>query len=137
MSFSFKVAAAILVSIAITASASIRGEHETAKKVDAALKEALEEQFGPLKSETYEKKQFYGTVAGVNYTLKDGRLEDGWTRKVVTALGKVGVEARDEDSEVRAEDQSIDDQKFLSLQVTSSRGIDENDSLGIVLMLSP
>ena len=97
----------------------------------------MEEQFGALESETYEKKQFYGTIAGVNYTLKEGRLEDGWAKKVVTALGKVGVEARDEDSEVRAENQSIDEQKFLSLQVTSSRGIDDNDSLGIVLMLSP
>lgn len=109
---------------------------ERAEEIHKAFKGAFEKQFGALEGGvTYEKKQIFGTVIGVDFTLKEGRLEDGWTAKVVSALAKLGIEARDEDGEVRAEDQSVAGQKFVSLQVTSSRGTEEQDSLGAVLLI--
>lgn len=137
MSVNLKAAAMLVcfVLVAITAGAS---ENEVAEDIDAVLKEVLEEQFGELESQTYQKKQFYGNVAGVEYKLKKGgRLEDGWTAKVVTALGKLNVDARDDEAEVRAENQSLAGHAFLSLQVTSSRGIEEQDSFGVIIMLTP
>ena len=69
--------------------------------------------------------------------LKEGKLEDGWTAKVVSALATLDIKARDEDVEVRAEEPSVAGHKFVSLQVTSSRGTEEQDSLAAVLMIGP
>jgi len=111
---------------------------EIADKIGARLKKAFEEQFGALEGGAgYERKQIFGTVVGFNYHLKEGKLQDGWTTKAQDALKQLGIEAEASRSEVRAEDQMIEGKKFLSLQVTRSRGSEEGDSLGVSILLAP
>ena len=111
---------------------------ERAEEIHKAFKGAFEDEFGVLDGKVaYEKTQIFGTVIGVDLKLKEGKLEDGWTAKVVSALATLGVKARDEDVEVRAEEQSVAGHNFVSLQVTSSRGTEEQDSLAAILMIGP
>jgi len=111
---------------------------ERAEEIHKAFKRAFEDEFGALEARVaYEKTQIFGTVIGVDLGLKEGKLEEGWTAKVVSALATLDIKARDEDVEVRAEDQSVAGHKFVSLQITSSRGTEEQDSLAAVLMIGP
>ena len=109
---------------------------ERAEEIHKAFKGAFEKQFGALEGRVaYEKTQIFGTVIGVDLKLTEGRLDDGWTAKAVAALASLDIEAQDEGNEVRAEQQSVAGHAFVSLQVTSSRGTEEQDSLGAVLLI--
>jgi hypothetical protein len=49
---------------------------ELAEKTNTLLKDVFEEQFGPLEADVYEEKQIFGTVVGLDYKLKDGKLRN-------------------------------------------------------------
>jgi len=116
-------------------SATEQPSGDLATQINALLKKELEKEFGPLNSEIpYEKKEMYGRVISCDYELQHGNLDQSWGNRVVTAMGRLGITAVIDGSEVIAEKQEIANTKFIRLQFTTSRGTGDPDSIAATFL---
>ena len=110
-----------------------------ASEINTVLKAELETEFGPLNDQIMsDETQIYGRVIAIDYQLPEGsRLDDTWGDKVVTALGRLDITAEYDGGEVRAEQQTIAGREAASIQFTTSRPLDEPDSIAFTAMFMP
>jgi len=115
------------------------GADDLASKINTLLKEELEKEFGPLMDQiSYDKEEAWGRVIGIDYQLpEDKRLDDTWGDKVVMALGRLGITAEYDGSEVRAEQQTIAGREASSIQFTTQRTLEDPDVIGFTAMFPP
>ncbi len=94
---------------------------DLATQINALLKKELEKEFGPLSSEIlYERQEIYGRVISCDYGLQQGNLDESWRNRVVRAMGRLGITAVVDGSEVIAKNQEIANTEFGRLQFTTS-----------------
>ena len=116
-------------------SAADQATSNLATQINALLKRELEKEFGPLSSEIlHDRQEMYGRVIGCDYGLQQGNLDESWGNGVVTAMGRLGITAVIDGSEVIAEGQEIANTKFIRLQFTTSRGTGDPDLIGATFL---
>jgi hypothetical protein len=110
-----------------------------ASEVNSVLKQELEEEFGPLADQIMaDETKMWGRLISIDYQLPEGtRLDDSWGDKAVAALARLGVAAEFDGSEVRADGETIAGKEALSMQLTTSRGVDEPDAIAFTAMFPP
>lgn len=120
----------------LTVSAGNLAADDLASQINTLLKEELEKEFGPLYDQIMDdKKEMWGRMIAIDYEQPEGkRLDDTWGEKVVEALGRLGIAAEYEGSEVRADGQEIAGREASSMQFTTSRGSEEPDVIGFTAM---
>lgn len=93
---------------------------ELANQINTLLKNELETEFGPLNSEILQdSREIYGRVISIDYGLKQGNLDGSWGKKVMAAMGRLGITVVIEGNEVIAKDQKIASKNFRRLQFTT------------------
>ncbi len=112
---------------------------DLASEINTLLKDELEQEFGPLNDQIMsDEKQMWGRVIAIDYELPEGtRLDDTWGDKVVAAMERLGITAEYDGHEVRADGQTIAGREAASMQITTSRSLDDPDAIAFTAMFMP